>query len=85
MSNVFGLKGSYTFANGTRYYSTPGIDPQDNTPIGKPVIGNAAAQNHTDIVDEVGESPYPMESRATTTSPSSGDVVVLPSVRTHEG
>ena len=61
LSNVFGLKGSYTFANGTRYYSTPGIDPQDNTPIGKPVIGNAAAQNHTDIVDEVGESPYPME------------------------
>jgi len=61
LSNVFGLKGSYTFANGTRYYSTPGIDPQDNTPYGKPAVGNAAAQDHTDIVNEVGPDPYPME------------------------
>ena len=61
LSNVFGLKGSYTFSNGTRYYSTPGIDQQDNTPYGLPVVGNAAAQDHTDIVNMVGEDPYPME------------------------
>ena len=61
LSNVFGLKGSYTFSDGTRYYSTPGIDETDNTPYGKPVVGNAAAQDHTDIVDNVGEDPYPME------------------------
>ena len=61
LSNVFGLKGSYTFSNGTRYYSTPGIDQQDNTPYGLPVVGNAAAQDHTDIVNEVGSDPYPME------------------------
>tara|TARA_B100000941_G_scaffold215084_1_gene158224 strand:+ start:160 stop:645 length:486 start_codon:yes stop_codon:yes gene_type:complete len=58
---VFGLKGSYTFSNGTRYYSTPGIDQQDNTPYGLPVVGNAAAQDHTDVVDQVGSDPYPME------------------------
>ena len=39
LSNEFGLKGSYTFADGTRYYSTPGIDQYDNTPYGKPVAG----------------------------------------------
>ena len=61
LSNVIGLKGSYTFSDGTRYYSTPGIDETDNTPYGKPVVGNAAAQDHTDIVDNVGEDPYPME------------------------
>ena len=61
LSNVFGLRGSYTFSNGTRYYSTPGIDQQDNTPYGEPVVGNAASQNHTDIVNQVGEDPYPME------------------------
>ena len=61
LSNVFGLRGSYTFSNGTRYYSTPGIDQQDNTPYGLPVAGNAAAQDHTDVVDEVGSDPYPME------------------------
>ena len=61
LSNVFGLRGSYTFSNGTRYYSTPGIDKQDNTPYGQPVAGNAAAQDHTDIVNIVGEDPYPME------------------------
>ena len=61
LSNVFGLRGSYTFSNGTRYYSTPGIDQQDNTPYGLPVAGNAAAQDHTDVVDAVGSDPYPME------------------------
>ena len=61
LSNVFGLRGSYTFSNGTRYYSTPGIDQQDNTPYGLPVVGNAAAQDHTDVVDQVGSDPYPME------------------------
>tara|TARA_Y100001978_G_scaffold202839_1_gene225366 strand:- start:1665 stop:2588 length:924 start_codon:yes stop_codon:yes gene_type:complete len=61
LSNVFGLRGSYTFSNGTRYYSTPGVDQQDNTPYGLPVEGNAAAQDHTDIVDQVGPDPYPME------------------------
>ena len=61
LSNVFGLKGSYTFSNGTRYYSTPGIDTSDNTPYGEPVAGNAASQDHTDIVNEVGPDPYPME------------------------
>ena len=61
LSNVFGLRGSYTFSNGTRYYSTPGIDQSDNTPYGEPVAGNAASQDHTDIVNEVGEDPYPME------------------------
>ena len=61
LSNVFGLRGSYTFSNGTRYYSTPGIDQNDNTPYGKPVAGNAASQDHTDIVNEVGPDPYPME------------------------
>ena len=60
LSNVFGLKGSYTFSNGTRYYSTPGID-QDGTPYGLPDIGNAPAQDHTDVVDTVGPNPYPME------------------------
>ena len=60
LSNVFGLKGSYTL-DGTRYYSTPGIDQQDNTPYGLPVAGNAASQDHTDIVNEVGSDPYPME------------------------
>ncbi len=61
LSNVFGLKGSYTFSDGTRYYSTPGIDEYDNTPFGEPVVGNATAQDHTDVVDQVGEDPYPME------------------------
>ena len=59
LSTEFGLRGSYTFANGTRYYSTPGED--DYGPYGKPVVGNAAAQDHTDIVNEVGEDPYRME------------------------
>ena len=61
LSTEFGLKGSYTFADGTRYYSTPGINEEDNTPYGLPVIGSAAAQAHKDIVNEVGEDPYPME------------------------
>ena len=61
LSNVIGLRGSYTFSDGTRYYSTPGIDEQDNTPYGLPVEGNADAQDHTDIVDQVGDDPYPME------------------------
>ena len=60
LSNVFGLKGSYTFSDGTRYYSTPGTD-QDGSPYGLPVKGNAAAQDHTDVVDQVGPDPYPME------------------------
>ena len=60
LSNVFGLKGSYTL-DGTRYYSTPGIDEEDNTPYGKPKPGNAAPEDHTDIVNEVGPDPYPME------------------------
>ena len=60
LSNVFGLKGSYTL-DGTRYYSTPGIDQQDNTPYGEALAGNAASQDHTDIVNEVGSDPYPME------------------------
>ena len=57
LSNEFGLRGSYTFSNGTRYYSTPGIDPFDGTPYGEPVAGNAASQDHTDIVNEVGPNP----------------------------
>ncbi len=61
LSNVFGLKGSYTFSGGDRYYSTPGIDATDNTPYGLPVLGNAPAEDHTDIVDQVGPDPYPME------------------------
>ena len=61
LSNVIGLRGSYTFSDGTRYYSTPEIDEEDNTPYGLPVIGSAAAQDHTDIVDQVGDDPYPME------------------------
>ena len=60
LSNVFGLRGSYIL-DGTRYYSTPGIDQQDNSPYGEPVAGNAASQDHTDIVDQVGPDPYPME------------------------
>ena len=61
LSNELGLKGSYTFSDGTRYYSTPGIDQQDNTPYGEPVAGNAAAQDFTDIVNEIGPDSYPME------------------------
>ena len=60
LSNVFGLKGSYTL-DGTRYYSTPGIDQQDNTPYGEALAGNAASQDHTDIVNEIGPDPYPLE------------------------
>ena len=60
LSTEFGLRGSYTFADGTRYYSTPGIN-EENYPYGLPVVGSAAAQDHTDIVNSVGEDPYPME------------------------
>ena len=60
LSNVFGLKGSYTFSDGTRYYSTPGTN-QDGSPYGLPVVGDAPAEDHTDVVDQVGPDPYPME------------------------
>ena len=61
LSNVIGLKGSYTFSDGTRYYSTPGIDGEDNTPYGLPVEGSGPVEPHTDVVNEVGPDPYPME------------------------
>ena len=61
LSTEFGLRGSYTMADGTRYYSTPGIN-EYNYPYGLPVVGSAPAQDHKDIVNEVGESETnPME------------------------
>ena len=61
LSSVIGLKGSYTFSDGTRYYSTPAIDEEDNTPYGLPKEGSAPVEDHTDVVNEVGPDPYPME------------------------
>ena len=52
ISNKFKLKGSYTLADGTRYYSTQGEDEWGL--YGKPVIGSAAAQEHGEELDMIG-------------------------------
>jgi len=52
ISNKFKLKGSYTLADGTRYYSTQGEDEWGL--YGQPVEGSAAAQEHGEELDEIG-------------------------------
>ncbi len=52
ISNKFKLKGSYTLADGTRYYSTQGEDEWGL--YGQPVVGSAAAQEHGEELDEIG-------------------------------
>lgn len=52
ISNKFKLKGSYTLADGTRYYSTQGEDEWGL--YGKPVIGSAPAQEHGEELDQIG-------------------------------
>lgn len=52
ISNKFKLKGSYTLADGTWYYSTQGEDEWGL--YGKPVIGSATAQEHGEELDMIG-------------------------------
>jgi len=52
ISNKFTLKGSYTLADGTRYYSTQGEDEWGL--YGKPVVGSAPAQDHGEELDQIG-------------------------------